>query len=144
MTSTYRPLTNYKEGEYMRFMLFVCAEPDLQLSPEDKAALPGEVEEWATDLANRGIRLLGHVFEPVGQANTIRRRNDDLQITDGPVNSADEPIADFNLLECGTLEEAVEVSAMHRWRSTGRLSYERSPRRSTPRSSGGPAFRNVP
>jgi hypothetical protein len=94
-------------------MLFVCAEPDLQLSPEDKAALPGEVEEWATDLANRGIRLMGHVFEPVAQAKTIRHRNDDLQIADGPVNSADEPIAGFNLLECSTLKEAVQVSATH-------------------------------
>src|SRR5215471_16968484 len=97
----------------MQFMLFICARPGLQLSSEDKAALPGEVEEWATDLADRGIRLMGHVFEPVGQAKTIRRRNDDLQIADGPVNGADEPIAGFNLLECETLEEAVEVSAAH-------------------------------
>ena len=105
----------------MRFMLFICAEPDLQLSPEDKAALPGEVEEWATDLANRGIRLMGHVFEPVGQAKTIRRRNDRLQIADGPVTGADEPIAGFNLLECSTLEEAVEVSATHPMAKDGSL-----------------------
>ena len=105
----------------MRFMVFVCAEPDLQLSPEDNAALPGEVEEWATDLADRGIRLMGHVFEPVAQSKTIRRRNDDLQITDGPVNKADEPIAGFNLLECGTLEEAVEVSATHPMANSGSL-----------------------
>ena len=97
----------------MRFMLFVCAKPGLQLSPEDRAALPGEVEAWATDLADRGIRLMGHVFEPVADAKTIRRRNDELQITGGPVNSADEPIAGFNLLECDTLEEAVDVSATH-------------------------------
>jgi hypothetical protein len=56
---------------------------------------------------------MGHVFEPVAQAKTIRRRNDDLQLSDGPVNGADEPIAGFNLLECDTLEEAVEVSAAH-------------------------------
>jgi hypothetical protein len=56
---------------------------------------------------------MGHVFEPVAQAKTIRHRNDDLQIADGPVNSADEPIAGFNLLECGTLKEAVQVSATH-------------------------------
>jgi hypothetical protein len=105
----------------MRFMLCVCAAPDLRLSPDDKAALPGEVEEWATDLAGRGIRLMGHVFEPVAQAKTIRRRANDVQITDGPVNSADEPIAGFNLLECGTLEEAVEVSATHPMAKHGSL-----------------------
>lgn len=111
MTSTCPPLTHDE----------VCAEPDLELSPEDEAALPGEVEDWATDLANRGIRLMGHVFEPVGQAKTIRRRNDGLQIADGPVTRADEPIAGFNLLECGTLEEAVEVSATHPMAKHGSL-----------------------
>lgn len=105
----------------MRFMLFVCAGPGLQLSAEDKAALPGEVEEWATDLAERGIRLMGHVFEPLAQAKTIRRRKDDLQITDGPVNRADEPIAGFNLLECDTPEEAVAVSARHPMAKHGSL-----------------------
>jgi hypothetical protein len=89
--------------------------------PEDKAALPGEVDEWATDLASHGIRLIGHVFEPVGQAKTIRRRNDRLEIVDGPVTRADEPIAGFNLLECGTLEEAVEVSATHPMAKHGSL-----------------------
>jgi hypothetical protein len=120
-TSTDRPLTHTEEVEDVRFMLFVCAKPDLQLSPEDRATLPGEVEEWATDLANRGIRLTGHVFEPVGQAKTIRRRGDDLQITDGPLNSVDEPIAGFNLLECDTLEDALEVSATHPMSKHGSL-----------------------
>jgi hypothetical protein len=114
-------IRSYEEVEHVHFMLFICTEPGLQLSPEDKAALPGEVEAWATDLADRGIRLMGHVFEPIGDAKTIRRRNDDLQITDGPVNSADEPIAGFNLLECDTLEEAVDVSATHPMAKHGSL-----------------------
>jgi hypothetical protein len=97
----------------MRFMLFVCPEPDLQLSPEDRAALPSQVEAWATGLADRGIRLTGHVFELVEQAKTIRRRNDEVQIVDGPVSLVDQPIAGFNLLECDTPEQAVEVSVTH-------------------------------
>jgi hypothetical protein len=105
----------------MRFMLFVCAEPDLQLSPEDRAALPSEVEEWATDLSRRGIRLMGHVFEPVARATSIRCRNDELEITEGPLTRVDEPIAGFNLLECDTPEEAREVSATHPMAKHGSL-----------------------
>ena len=37
------------------------------------------------------------------------------------MNWADEPIAGFNLLECGTLEEAVEVSATHPMAKYGSL-----------------------
>jgi hypothetical protein len=105
----------------MRFMLFVCAEPDLQLSADERAALPGEVEAWATALADRGIRLMGHVFEPIQEAKTIRRRNHALQVVGGPVTKADEPIAGFNLLECDTVEQAVEVSARHPMAKHGSL-----------------------
>ena len=105
----------------MRFMLFVCAKPNLQLSPVDKQALPNEVEAWAEDLAARGIRLMGHVFEPVKNAKTIRQRNGELQVADGPASGADEPIAGFNLLECETLEQALEVSARHPMAKHGSL-----------------------
>jgi hypothetical protein len=105
----------------MRYMLFVCADPDLQLSDEEEAALPGEVERWGAALADRGIRLMGHVFEPAENAKTIRRRNADVQVADGPVTAADEPIAGFNLLECDSLEEAVEVSAEHPMAKHGTL-----------------------
>jgi hypothetical protein len=105
----------------MRFMLVVRAGPDLQLAPEDEATLPGEVEEWAADLAERGVRVTGHVFEPVGQAEAVRRRHDELQIDDGPVNGGDEPIAGSNLLECATLDEAVEVSVAHPMAKHGSL-----------------------
>jgi hypothetical protein len=64
---------------------------------------------------------MGHVFEPVTRAKTIRRRNDDVQIADGPVTRAEEPIAGFNLLECDTLEEAVEVSGRHPMAKHGAL-----------------------
>jgi hypothetical protein len=64
---------------------------------------------------------MGHVFEPVAQAKTIRRRNGDLKITDGPVSRAEEPIAGFNLLDCGTVEEAVEASARHPMAKHGSL-----------------------
>ncbi len=105
----------------MRFMLFICPEPGLQLSPEDKEELPAAVEAWATDLADRGIRLMGHIFEPIENAKTIRRRDDDVQVTDGPVARTREAAAGFNLLECQTLEEALEVSVRHPMAKHGSL-----------------------
>ena len=105
----------------MRFMLFVCAEPDLDLASEDAASLPAAVEQWAAELGDRGIRLMGHVFSPVAQAKAIRRRSGDVQVSDGPVNSVDEPVAGFNLLECESVEEAVEVSARHPMAKYGSL-----------------------
>jgi hypothetical protein len=111
----------------MRFILFICAEPDLQLSPEDKEALPGAVEAWATDLADRGIRLMGHVFEPIKDAKTIRRRSDDLQVTDGPVANRSR------VSTCLSARRLMRLSRSRRgirWPSTARSSYELSLRES--------------
>jgi hypothetical protein len=105
----------------MRFMLFICAGPDLKLSSEDREALPGAVETWATDLADRGIRLMGHVFAPISDAKTVRQRNRDLLVTDGPLTKTREPVAGFNLLECETLDEALEISSRHPMAKHGSL-----------------------
>jgi hypothetical protein len=102
-------------------MLFICAKPDLRLSDDDEASLPAEVEAWASDLAARGIRLVGHVFEPISDAKTIRRRDDDLQVVDGEMPDAEEPIAGFNLLECDSAEEAIELAAQHPMAKHGSL-----------------------
>lgn len=105
----------------MKYMLFVCAEPDLELAPDDEATISSAVEEWADDLGRRGIRLQGHVFEPITNAKTIRLRDGELMITDGPVTQAREPIAGFNILECKTLEEALQVASNHPMAKFGSL-----------------------
>ena len=105
----------------MRFMLLICAEPDLKLSSGDREALRGAVATWATDLTDRGIRLMGHVFAPISEAKTVRQRNGDLVVTDGPLAKTPEPVAGFNLLECETLEEALEISSRHPMAKYGSL-----------------------
>jgi len=102
-------------------MLFICTASDLHLDPEDKATIPQAVEEWAGDLERRGIRLQGHVFQPVAHAKTIRMRHGEVVIDDGPVTKSQEPIAGFNILECGTLEEALQVASEHPMAKFGSL-----------------------
>jgi hypothetical protein len=64
---------------------------------------------------------MGHVFAPISEAKTVRRRNGDLLVTDGPLAKTPEPIAGFNLLECETLEEALEISSRHPMAKHGSL-----------------------
>jgi hypothetical protein len=70
---------------------------------------------------------MGHVFESAEEAKTIRSRNGVVQVTDGPVTRADEPIAGFNLLECDSLEEALRFPSGIRWQSMAASNCERSP-----------------
>ena len=110
--AVYKPFPDIDvEVELMRFMLlFVQTRSEALVRRRE--ALPGAVETSAADLSDRGIRLWD-ASAPISEAKTVGRRNGDLLVTDGPLAKTPEPVAGFNLLECETLEEALEISSRH-------------------------------
>ncbi|WP_298339839.1 YciI family protein, partial [Ferrimicrobium sp.] len=61
----------------------------------------------------RGVRLLGRELEAPSSASTVRVRNNETLVTDGPFVETKEFIAGFDILECCDLDEAIEVVAKH-------------------------------
>jgi hypothetical protein len=51
----------------------------------------------------------------------IRRRGDRVLVTDGPFAETKESILGDDLLECASLEEAIEVASAHPMARFGRL-----------------------
>jgi hypothetical protein len=101
----------------MRYLLFVATdtEPD-----SDLTAMP-PTEGWVRSNDARGTRILGHRLRPIEDATTIRVRNGELLITDGPFTESKEWVAGFDILECGSLDEAIEIAASHPMARQGRL-----------------------
>ena len=95
----------------MKYMLFTYRDPSVQLDQGQRAAIPAAVEAWCTEMDARGVRLQGHVLAPVGDAKTVRVRDGELLLGDGPVAAASVQIAGFSILECADLDEALEVAA---------------------------------
>lgn len=102
----------------MKYMMFVCADPDH--SEADAAAAP-DIEKWVDDLDSRGVRLMGDRLHPVGDATTVRVRDGELVVTDGPFTESKEWIAGFDVLECEDLDEAIEAAARHPMAYAGRI-----------------------
>jgi hypothetical protein len=94
-------------------MMFVRRDPAIEMLPEDRAAMPDQVSAWVDEMAQRGIRLHGAVFEPPDLARTVRLRDGKPQVTSGPVSDGAEPLSGYNLLECSDLEQAIDVAARH-------------------------------
>jgi hypothetical protein len=100
----------------MKYLMLVCWDADrmnAQTEPE-----PGQVEEpegfpWLDDLQERGIWVTGDQLAPPRRARTVRVRDGKTLVTDGPFAATKEVIGGFDLLECGSLEEAVEIAAAH-------------------------------
>lgn len=101
----------------MRFMMFVCSDSE----PDPIGETPGEVQGWVGDLERQGQRIMGDRLRPVGDARTVRVRGGRKMVTDGPFAESKEVILGFDVLECGSLEEAVEIAAKHPMARAGRI-----------------------
>jgi hypothetical protein len=101
----------------MKYMMFVCTdtEPD-----PDKAAEP-DINLWVSENDARGRRLDGDVLAPTSAATTVRVRNGELLVSDGPFTETKEVIVGYDLLECADLDEAIEVARAHPMARAGRL-----------------------
>jgi len=105
----------------MKYMLLTYRDPSAQLEPEQRAAIPAAVAAWCEEMDGRGVRLAGHVLAPLTEARTIRIREGELRVDDGPITEEGVQIAGFNILECADLDEAVEVASKNPGASFGVL-----------------------
>ena len=101
----------------MKYLMFVCSdsEPDT-----DRSDWP-DVEKWVAENDARGRRLAGDILADTSAATTVRVRNGELLVSDGPFTETKEVIVGFDLLECADLDEAIEVARAHPMARAGRL-----------------------
>ena len=97
----------------MTYLLLICVAENVQLTPEDIAALGPATDSWVAETAGRGIRREGGPLRPVREAALVRIRDGEVLVTDGPFAETKEQIAGYDVVECPSLAEAIEVAARH-------------------------------
>jgi hypothetical protein len=97
----------------MRYMLIHYIDEALELSPADDAAFDRVLHAWDTEMKQRGILVGGGRLRTVSDATTIRSRDGEVLVVDGPFAETKEQIAGYSVLECADLDEAIEVSSRH-------------------------------
>ena len=94
----------------MKYLMLVCYDPAVKIEPDSQEP---DVEEWVKEMDGRGVRLTGHRTRPATDATTVRVRNREVLLTDGPYAETREQMAGFDILECKDLDEAIEVASKH-------------------------------
>jgi hypothetical protein len=94
----------------MKYLMLVCVDPDLDKSKVGDAP---DVEKWVAENDAEGIRLLGERVRPESDATTVRVRDGEVLLTDGPYVETKDLIAGFDVLECDDLDHAIQVAAGH-------------------------------
>jgi hypothetical protein len=91
----------------MKYLMLVCWDAermDAQTEPDPADTPHEESFPWLDDVQARGIWVTGDQLAP---------RAGKPIVTDGPFAETKEAVGGFDILECGSLEEAVEIAAGH-------------------------------
>jgi hypothetical protein len=92
----------------MKYLLMICA------GEEREPATPRMgIEQWVERADARGIRLLGRALDPPETAVTVRVRDRETLLSDGPFAESKEFVAGFDIVGCLDLDEAIELAADH-------------------------------
>jgi hypothetical protein len=93
----------------MQYMLMICY--DETFTPHE--GMQTDTENWVEEMDRRGIRKFGGRLRPGSDATTVRVRNSEVMLSDGPFAETKEQIGGFDLIECADLDEAIEVASKH-------------------------------
>jgi hypothetical protein len=92
----------------MRYLLMICGDETTEVSPEEASA-----DAWVEEMDGRGVRLEGNRLALTTDATTVRVREGDVLVSDGPFAETKEQIGGYDVIECADLDEAIEVASKH-------------------------------
>jgi hypothetical protein len=92
----------------MNYLLMICAGEDREPSTPRMG-----IEQWVEESDRAGRRLLGRPLDPPDTAATVRVRDGETLLSDGPFAEAKEFVAGFDIVDCADLDEAIELAANH-------------------------------
>lgn len=75
--------------------------------------------EHADALRDDGCLLQSQQLESTNKARSVRVRNGRTSVVDGPFAETKEVLAGFNLIEAGSLDDAVRIASEFPWAGTG-------------------------
>lgn len=90
----------------MKYLCLVYLERDKWHAVPDR-----ECANCGADLQARGVLVAAEPLHPVETASTVRIRNGQLTVTDGPFAETKEQLAGFYLLEARDLNEAIQYAS---------------------------------
>ena len=96
----------------MRYLLMISADEELA----EKVMAAGDFsgfEAWLADLDRRGVLEVHQGLHPSPTATTVRVRDDEVLLTDGPFIEGREQVGGFAIVDCQDLDEAIQIAAGH-------------------------------
>jgi hypothetical protein len=98
----------------MKYLLLLCAD---ETTPE--VDITTECVQWSTDLGGKWLVSMG--LYPPNTASTVRVRDGEVLLTDGPFAETKEQMGGLSVIEADSEEEAQKIAAAHPWARHGMI-----------------------
>jgi hypothetical protein len=97
----------------VEYVLLYFVDEKIEEPPEYYSNARQAIHDWVADGERRGVLVSGARLRPVAEASTLRVRQGETLIADGPFAETKEQVAGFDLINCANLDEAREIAAGH-------------------------------
>ena len=97
----------------MQYMLLIYDDEKLWagMSDAERGAIYGEYGAYTQGLRDTGAFVAGDALQPTSAATTVRVRDAEQLVTDGPFAETKEQLGGYYLVEAADLDEAVRWAA---------------------------------
>ncbi|PXY27743.1 YciI family protein [Prauserella muralis] len=102
----------------MKYVFLICDDETVSPSMEEIAADPA-FHAYDAEVQRRGASLGGARLRPVANATTVRVRDDETLVSDGPFAETKDFIGGIDIVECADLDEAIALAARHPYARRG-------------------------
>lgn len=97
----------------MKYMLLLASDPAAEPAP-DSAEFEAYMGEWfaySAALTEAGALVDGYALQDVDVATTVRVRNGERVVTDGPFIESKEVVGGYYIIDVANLDEALDWAA---------------------------------
>jgi hypothetical protein len=97
----------------VKYLALLYADEEIwaSLSQEETEAAYAQYAKFGEEAEAAGVVVGGNELALTRDATTVRVRDDELLVTDGPYAEVKEALGGYYLLECESMEEAIEWAA---------------------------------
>lgn len=97
----------------MKYLLLIYqSEGDVtSAGPEERASLLAEYDQFNATYGARGVLRGGAELQPTATATSVRVREGETLLVDGPFAETKEQLAGYYVVDCASLDEALEIAA---------------------------------
>jgi hypothetical protein len=97
----------------VKYMLLHYVDESIAPNPDENAHAASALAAWIGEMEGRGVLVQGDRLRPVADATTVRVRDGEVVVFDGPFAETKEQVAGFDVIDCADLAEAIEVASKH-------------------------------